>query len=93
MVHHCPATVPRPRPRRAGRRLEKPGRHRRHQVEASQLVAQLDRCLTGRDSLPWRHRCSAPGHPVELALELVSPAVDGEEELAEELSVSLLPDG
>ncbi len=87
MFHDCSANVPRPRPRRAGGRLQKSGRHRRHQVEASQLVPQVDRRLTGCGPVPWRHHRSAPRQLVQLSLELVSSAVDGEEELTEKLSV------
>ena len=78
MFHDCSANVPRARPRYAGGRLEKTTRHRR---------------LAGCGPRPWRHHRSAPRQFVELSLELVSSAVDGEEELAEELTVSLLPQG
>ena len=93
MFHDCSANVPRARPRYAGGRLEKTTRHRRHQVEASQLVTQLHGRLAGCGTRPWRHHRSAPRQFVELSLELVSSAVDGEEELAEELTMSLLPHG
>jgi hypothetical protein len=85
--------MPRPRLRRAGRWQEETGRHRRHHFDASQLVTQLDRRPPGCGPVTWRHHRSAPRQLVELSLELVSSAVDGEEELAEELSVPILPYG
>jgi hypothetical protein len=79
----------RPRPRRVSRRLEETGRYRRHQVEASQLVPQLDRRLPGCGPLSWWHHHPAPRQLAELSLELVSSAVDEEKDLAEWRRVSL----